>query len=408
MRIGYACQIAGLRGFTIRTCRLADATPERLAELAQQNLNTLLKLLQYNQKNEITLFRISSDIIPFGSHPVNRNLWWESSLFSEIGAYIRENGMRVSMHPGQYTVLNAEKEDVARRAEEDVKYHCRFLDALGLGHSHKVVLHIGGAYGDKEAALMRFVRRAQRLPEPVLRRLVVENDDKVFDVEDVLRVCRKLEIPAVFDALHHACNHAAGGMSVVQCIRRCAQTWSSEDGTQKIHYAQQRKDAPCGVHARTIGVDEWLAECGLFEGLDVMLEVKDKNRSAIKCKMLSEPPSREKLDREWARYKYLVMRHSQRHYQEIRALFRKNPTAEKFFRLVDEALQITPTVPSVCNAAQHIWGYFKKQENPAPFTALLEKFRAGTRSEAAVLSYLYRLAVKWHETYLLDGYSFDV
>lgn len=407
IRIGYACKIEGPRGYAIKSCRLGPDLEQRLVTMTRENLQTLLAMLSYNNQNGISLFRISSDVIPLGSHPAHGGRWWETEqdLLAPIGGFIIGSGMRVSMHPGQYTVLNSPDEGVAERAVADLIYHARFLDALGLASHHKIVLHIGGAYGDKPFALTRFVERARALPPEVLRRLVLENDDKIFGIEDVMSACHQLSLPAVFDTLHFDCNpdHSTDKPGY---IRECAKTWKPADGPQKIHYSQQRAGAKRGMHSATISVDGWLADSAMFDGLDVMLEVKDKNLSAIKCDMLSNPYSRHKLEREWGRYKYLVMRHSQAHYLELRALMRDTVDTAAFFRIVDQALIIPPTTKTVRNAAQHIWGYFKRREAPAQFRRLLAQYEKGSRSEAAIFSYLYRLAVKWNEAYLLDGYSF--
>ncbi len=72
-----------------------------------------------------------------------------------IGDYINNNNMRVSMHPGQYTVLNSPKEEVVKNAMADLIYHCDFLDSLGLNSAHKIVLHCGGVYQNKNKSLQR-------------------------------------------------------------------------------------------------------------------------------------------------------------------------------------------------------------------------------------------------------------
>lgn len=406
INIGYACQIAGYRDFTIKTCRLNDANHERLVALTKENIGTLLRILQYNKKNKIRLFRISSDIVPFASHPEVEFDWRNefSEPLQEIGQYVLHNRMRVSMHPGQYTVLNSPDEDVFLRALLDLEYHADFMDALGVPVSHKIVLHIGGMYGNKQEALKRFVQRARKLPEKILSRLILENDDKQFHIEDVLFACKSLGIPAVFDTLHHQCNPAKG--NIPYFIEKSARTWKEADGTQKIHYSQQAEGTKAGVHSKNIDVQKWLADSKDFGGLDVMLEVKDKNVSAVKCNAISNGASRGELERYWGEYKYLLMRHSQRHYEEARKLFRQDVSAVDFFELMDEGLLVETTQKSFTNAVQHMWGYFKEKENAQPFLSLLERYSKGLRSENAVLSYLYRMAVKHKSDYLLHSYSF--
>ena len=114
--------------------------------------------------------------------------------------------MRVSFHPGQYTVLNSPDEDVVARAILDLEYHAKMLECMGFGNEHKIVLHVGGIYGDKAAALERFTTNFKRLPEAVQNRLIIENDDCLYNIEDVLGLAFRLHIPAVYDNLNLAIN----------------------------------------------------------------------------------------------------------------------------------------------------------------------------------------------------------
>ncbi len=69
MSIGYACLTVGVPGTKLRSCTLKNSAPDVLTYLIQSNLTALDKILDYNIQNGIKLFRVSSDIIPFGSHP---------------------------------------------------------------------------------------------------------------------------------------------------------------------------------------------------------------------------------------------------------------------------------------------------------------------------------------------------
>lgn len=159
MSIGYACLALGVHGSGMRSCTMRNAGEELLLSLIGDNLDSLERLIRYNIRNGIRLFRISSDLIPFGSS-LSEGLPWQdvhSDKLESIGGEIRRSGMRVSMHPGQYTVLNSTDENTADGAARDPDYHAKVLDCLGLGPEHKMVLHLGGVYGDKERAKERFV-----------------------------------------------------------------------------------------------------------------------------------------------------------------------------------------------------------------------------------------------------------
>src|SRR5579859_3025408 len=157
-RLGYACLSLSVEDSSPRGTILRNATPERLRALTAANLARLKRVLEFNVESDVRMFRLSSDIVPFGSHPVNAVAWWDefAELLSEIGALIRDTGIRVSTHPGQYTVLSSPDQRIVDAARADLVFHARLLDALGLDMRHKVVLHVGGAYGDKAAALDRW------------------------------------------------------------------------------------------------------------------------------------------------------------------------------------------------------------------------------------------------------------
>lgn len=413
MAIGYACLTVGVEGTKFRTCRKDRATPERLEGLIQENLRSLNRILDYNIENNIRLFRITSDIIPFGSHPVN-NLKWQEIFSDELagmGKKATNAGMRLSMHPGQYTVLNSKDPEVAERAVEDLRYHTAFLDALGLDRTHKIILHIGGAYGNKRSATERFKERYRMLEDNIKARLVIENDDKIYNIREVLDIGKELGVPVVYDNLHNQVN-PYNDKPDEYWIEMAAETWREEDGPQKVHYSQQDEDKKPGSHSETINLEKFLGYYRRVGGedLDIMLEVKDKNLSAVKCILGTEPGHIRGLEREWARYKYLVLEHSPRIYQEIRELLKDKSSypAVEFYRLIDEALATEVTPGHEINAGEHIWGYFKndgEEKERKKFEKNLEKIKGGG-SALPMKRQLFKGARKREEDYLLESLYF--
>src|SRR5579859_4366292 len=144
-RLGYACLSLSVEDSSPRGTILRNATPERLRALTAANLARLKRVLEFNVESDVRMFRLSSDIVPFGSHPVNAIAWWDefSEPLAEIGALIRRTGMRASMHPGQYTVLSSPNARIVAAACADLVFHARLLDALGLDVRHKIVVHVG-------------------------------------------------------------------------------------------------------------------------------------------------------------------------------------------------------------------------------------------------------------------------
>lgn len=369
MNIGYACLTVGVPNTNFRTCRKSKATEENLRDLIALHLNSLNNMLDYAIEEGISLLRLSSEVIPFGSHPVNTLKWWE--LFERdlrlLGEKARKNNLRLSMHPGQYTVLNSIHRDVVERSVKDLRYHGRFLDALGLGPECKIILHVGGAYGDKPKALREFGKNYESLDRSIKDRLAIENDDRIFTIGEVLQLGEEYGIPVVYDNLHNAVN-PCGNQNDSYWIARVGRTWQEKDGNQKIHYSQQGKGKKPGGHSDTIDLEEFLKfidTLGDLQGApDIMLEVKDKNLSCVKCINAVNRQSNKYLEREWARYKYLILEHSPKAYREIRELLKdkKSYPVVDFYRRIDDALSQEVTSGNAVNAGEHLWGYFKGTE----------------------------------------------
>jgi UV DNA damage endonuclease len=182
-------------------------------------------------------------------------------------------------------VLNSPHRSIVTAAVSELVYHARLLDALGADTSCKIVVHVGGLYaGSERLAMDRFVATARALPESVRRRLVVENDDRLFDADEVLEVGRAAGIPVVFDWLHHQANPCR--RAAAEVLAEIFRTWTAADGPPKIHLSSQAKDAPPGAHAAFIDVQDVIAflEVAPPVPIDCMLEAKEKDRALIKLR----------------------------------------------------------------------------------------------------------------------------
>jgi UV DNA damage endonuclease len=428
MEIGYACLTLGVQEADFRTCNQKNASEEKLLELITHNLDSLETIVDYNIKNRIRLFRITSDLIPFGSSPVNGLPWQDlfESRFARIGEKLKTANLRVSMHSGHYTVLNSPDGSVVKRAVEDLIYHEKILNALGTGTDSKIVLHVGGVYGEKEQAIRRFCENYTKLDLAIKQRLVIENDDRNYSIDEVLRIGNELEIPVVFDNLHHRVNppksqsaeKEAGEMetSESEWIDRAGKTWRPQDGRQKIHYSQQEPGKRTGSHSDTIHMDEFLDFYSSIKrkNVDLMLEVKDKNLSAVKClNLISDERAIVSLEQEWARYKYLILERSPAAYEAIRALLKDKSgyPVKKFYRTLEETLKIRPEIGHAVNAAQHVWGYFKDsadEKERSRFLKLTDDYREGKTGSAQVKQHLWKMTKKYRQPYLQESLYFHI
>jgi UV DNA damage endonuclease len=276
-----------LAASTNRTCRLAKATPARLRELIDANLHDLERVLAFNVQAGVRMYRISSKLIPFASHPVNTVPWWDEygDTLARIGAFARRHDIRVSMHPGQYTVLSTPDTKTLDASLREVEWHMRLLDSLGVDGASKVVLHLGGTYDDKEAALGRFIKVVERMPDGWRRRLVVENDERSYTVTDALAVSRRTGLPVVFDYLHHRIN--PGDLDWREAMAQALATWRQEsDGVPKAHFSSQQLGGRPGAHDDWVHADEFarfLAGAPEVE-FDCMLEAKQKDMALFRLR----------------------------------------------------------------------------------------------------------------------------
>lgn len=285
MRIGYPCinRTIGCQGN--RTFRLKSYSEQRLAETVRHNLDCLLRMLEFNAGHHILFFRITSDLVPFASHPVCRFNWqlFFQEQFQEVGRFIDSHCMRISMHPDQFILLNSPDEGITERSTAELDYHTRLLDLMGLDSSAKVQLHLGGIYGDREESLRRFMRRYCDLDESIRKRLVIENDERNYSLRDCLKVHSETGVPVLLDVFHHGGkNH---GESLTEAFRGFADSWKTDGSLPMVDYSSQHAAKIRGSHAETIDLDDFrsfLAETEPWD-FDIMLEIKDKEKSALRA-----------------------------------------------------------------------------------------------------------------------------
>ena len=286
MRIGYPCLNRSIGCTPSHTFRLASYSVVRLAETVNWNLDCLERMLEYNRGNGLFFLRITSDLVPFASHPVCAFPWQRefAPRFAALGRFMRRHGMRISMHPDQFTLINSPDEGIFARSAAELEYHAAVLDLLGLDTSARIQVHAGGVYGDKAAAIGRFCSRFERLGPAVRRRLTVENDDRLFTVADCLEINRRTGVPVLFDSFHHQLNHC--GESTAAALALAAASWRKKDGVPMIDYSSQKKGARRGGHAESLDLRHFGRFIAAADGLDfdIMLEIKDKEKSALRAR----------------------------------------------------------------------------------------------------------------------------
>lgn len=282
IRIGFPSQVWALPCRPNRKFRLASYSQDRLRETVRGNLECLRETLEYCSNNGYLFFRVSSDTIPFASHPVCDVRWQREfrSLLRECGRSALAADMRIAMHPDQHVVLNGPDIAVFERSTQELVYHVELLEAMGLDTSHKVQIHVGGVYGEMVAALRRFALRFPSLPRAVRERLVIENDDRLYGIGDCLRLHEEIGIPVVLDVYHLSIRDPAWLPS--EALARFRRTWSRSDGPPMLDYSSGEPGKRIGTHATSIDMQDFRQFLDLGPGLplDIMLEIRDKEASA--------------------------------------------------------------------------------------------------------------------------------
>ena len=282
MRIGYPCINRSIGCSPSGTFRLASYSPERLETTVEKNLACVSEILRYNVRHGLLFFRISSDMVPFASHPVCTFPWQErfNKNLSVIGSFIRKHRFRISMHPDQFILLNTQNEDVLGRSITELRYHAEILDLMGLDQTAKIQIHVGGVYGDKFASMERFVTSYDLLDPLIKSRLVIENDERLYSASDCLALHKQTGVPILFDSFHHSLNN--NGESIPDLLELIRTSWKEQDGIPMVDYSSQQPGKRAGAHTEHIDTkifSAFLVETQDFD-FDIMLEIKDKEASA--------------------------------------------------------------------------------------------------------------------------------
>ncbi|MFT4303814.1 MAG: UV DNA damage repair endonuclease UvsE [Candidatus Woesearchaeota archaeon] len=287
MKIGYPCINWTAKLSTNHSFKLASYNEEKLFNTIQSNLDDLKEILEYNVENNLLYFRIGSQFVPFASHEVCKSNWVKEfkQQFQEIGNYIKQNNIRIAMHPDQFVLINAKDNNIVERSIKELDYHAKILDAMKLDETAKIQIHIGGVYGDKSSAIQRFIDNYKKLPENIKKRLAIENDDKLFSLKDCLEVNKATKIPIIFDTFHHECLN--NNESMVEAIKLAGNTWQKKDGVLLIDYSSQQENERKGKHTKSIDINHFKKILKYIQDSktnpDIMLEIKDKETSALQA-----------------------------------------------------------------------------------------------------------------------------
>lgn len=209
----------------------------KLLEITKNNLDSLYEIIKYNVKNNFHFYRLTSKLVPLATHD-KVDFDYITPLLDEykkIGKLINGNNIRVDTHPDQYAVLNSMDSKIVKNTMEILKYHYKIMDAIGI-KDKIIILHVGSSACGKKASITRFINNFNKLPDHIKKCIAVENDDKVYNIKDVLELCHKINVPMVLDYHHFICNNEKEDIN--DYLKEIIDTWNGK--LPKMHFSSPK------------------------------------------------------------------------------------------------------------------------------------------------------------------------
>lgn len=238
---------------------------EKLWDLMKGNIESVKKLVERvgALDENLRMVRLSSDILPVYTEPVWGKFWRDAAVrgycereFGKVGDLARKMGVRLSMHPGQFTVLASESDDIVNRSIEEFEYHVDMVRWMGFGKSFqdfKVNVHISGKRGPQG-----IIDTLQRLTPEARNVITIENDENAWGIESSLELEKHCAL--VLDVHHH---WVRTGEYIQASDDRCKRVIDSWRGVRPaMHYSVSREEWLKGHCDKTLPDYTQLLESG--------------------------------------------------------------------------------------------------------------------------------------------------
>ena len=252
----------------------------KLLEITKNNLDSLYEIIKYNIKNNFHFYRLTSKLVPLATHD-KVDFDYITPLLDEykkIGKLINDNNIRVDTHPDQYAVLNSMDSKIVKNTVEILEYHYKIMDAIGI-KDKIIILHVGSSACGKKASITRFINNFNKLPDHIKKCIAVENDDKVYNIKDVLELCHKINVPMVLDYHHFICNNEKEAIN--DYLKEIIDTWDGK--LPKMHFSSPKSKLKKEFrsHSDYINKECFIEFINILKkqdkDIDIMLEAKAKD-----------------------------------------------------------------------------------------------------------------------------------
>jgi UV DNA damage endonuclease len=222
-----------------------DTAEQKLWDLMTQNINAVHALVEKvsGLEENLRMVRLSSDILPVYTEPTWGYFWRDNAVrskcsegFARIGKMARENGVRLSMHPGQFTVLASDNPDIVERSIEEFEYHVDMARWMGYGRTFqdfKINVHISGRQGPEGIK-----RVLQKLTPEARNCLTIENEENAWGLNETLELQKHCAL--VLDVHHHWCREGEYISPTDDRVLRVIDSWRGVRPT--MHYSVSREE----------------------------------------------------------------------------------------------------------------------------------------------------------------------
>jgi UV DNA damage endonuclease len=222
-----------------------EVAEQKLYDLMVGNIEAVRKLVELvgTLDENLRMVRLSSDILPVYTEPTWSRYWRSPDVrayceraFGAVGDLARERGVRLSMHPGQFTVLASVNEGIVERSIEEFEYHTDMARWMGYGKTFqdfKINVHISGKQGPDG------IKRAmQRLSPEARNCITIENDEMTWGIDASLELVDTCAL--VLDIHHHWINSGEYIDPNDDRVKRIIDSWRGVRPV--IHYSVSRED----------------------------------------------------------------------------------------------------------------------------------------------------------------------
>jgi UV DNA damage endonuclease len=240
LRLGFPVKVMGRPDLKSQDTRRWQKNPH-----LKCSLELLDQVLDYLKSKKLDMYRLSSDIAPYATHPdlpqFHSMVADSDAELRAFGAKAKEYDIRLSFHPSQYVLLNSPNPELTKKSIWDLSSQAEMLDRMELNDEAVMITHVGGVYDDHEASRARWIKGWEQCPEHVQRRLVLENDDIRFSAADVLWIHERTGVRLIFDYQHMWCLNPER-LDMRDTLERFLASWPSEGGRPKIHFSSPRTE----------------------------------------------------------------------------------------------------------------------------------------------------------------------